>query len=152
LFSPGTTTVQCSATDLLANTATGSFNITVNSPVMTWRLLHFGTSENSGVAADTADPDGDGWNNAQEYVAGTDPNDWTSVLKVSQMPVSGNDRVISFATVLGKTYRVERSDTLQNGSWTMVQDNIAGNGGTVQVTDTGGAALHMRFYRIVVIP
>jgi alpha-L-fucosidase len=150
LFSPGTTAVQCSAIDLLANTGTGSFNITVNSPVMTWRLLHFGTSDNSGDAADSADPDGDGWNNAQEFTAGTDPKDGVSLLKVSQMQASGSDMVVSFPTVSGKTYRVERSDTLQSGSWSVVQENIAGTGSTMQVTDSGGAAQTKRFYRIVV--
>jgi hypothetical protein len=54
--------------------------------------------------------------------------------------------------VSGKTYRVERSDTLQSGSWTTVQDNIAGTGGTLQVTDVNGAAQPKRFYRIVVTP
>ena len=64
--------------------------------------------------------------------------------------MSGNDFIVSFATVLGKTYRVERSDTLQAGSWTTLLDNIAGTGGTVQVTDVGGAAQSKRFYRIVI--
>ena len=33
---------------------------------------------------------------------------------------------------------------------TTVQDNIAGTGGTLQVTDTGGALAGKRFYRVVV--
>ena len=58
--------------------------------------------------------------------------------------------LVSFPTVVEKTYRLEYSGTLQNGSWTTVQDGIAGTGGTIQVTDTGGAAQPQRFYRIVV--
>jgi hypothetical protein len=57
--------------------------------------------------------------------------------------------VVSFPTVAGKTYRVERSDTLQSNSWTTVQDNIAGTGGTVQVTDANGAMNSKRFYRVL---
>ncbi|MBW8780271.1 MAG: hypothetical protein JF599_00055 [Verrucomicrobia bacterium] len=64
--------------------------------------------------------------------------------------VSGNDYIVSFAAVLGKTYRVERSDTLQAGSWTTLLDNITGTGGTVQVTDIGAAAQSKHFYRIVI--
>jgi hypothetical protein len=71
------------------------------------------------------------------------------VLNVSQMQASGNDMVVSFPTVVEKTYRVERSDTLQVGSWAVVLDNIAGTGGVIQVTDAGGAALPRRFYRII---
>ena len=123
-----------------------------------WRLANFGTIANSGNAADSADPDGDGMTNAQEFISGTNPNSLSSVLKISQLQVNGNDFQISFPTVLGKTYRIERSDTLANGSWTSVltsgipQDNIAGTGGTIQITDTGGAAaaIGKRFYRVVV--
>jgi fibronectin type 3 domain-containing protein len=122
---------------------------TTHAAVESWRLANFGTIQNSGDAADTADPDGDGSANAQEFAAGTDPNDRASVLKVSQMQASGNDMVVSFPTVVEKTYRVERSDTLQVGSWAVVLDNIAGTGGVIQVTDAGGAALPRRFYRII---
>jgi hypothetical protein len=57
---------------------------------------------------------------------------------------------VSFPTVSGKTYRVERSDTLQAGSGVAVQSGIPGTGGTVQITDADGAAQPKRFYRLVV--
>ncbi|MEO7932615.1 MAG: glycoside hydrolase family 2 TIM barrel-domain containing protein [Chthoniobacterales bacterium] len=116
-----------------------------------WELQQFNT-----LGQDpNADPDGDGMTNAQEFAAGTNPNDSSSSLKITQIQASGNDFVLSFPSVSGKTYRAERSDTLQGGSWTTVQtngvpqDNIAGNGGTKQVTDTGGGAQGKRFYRVV---
>jgi hypothetical protein len=115
-----------------------------------WRMAHFGTIENTGDAADSADPDGDGWTNEQEYISGTGPNDRTNLLRIDQMQASGNDMLVSFPSVLGRTYRVERSDTLLDGSWTSVQDDIPGTGGTVQVTDPGAIATIKRFYRIVV--
>jgi glucuronoarabinoxylan endo-1,4-beta-xylanase len=114
-----------------------------------WRFYYFGTPSNSGNAADSADPDGDGCTNAQEFASGTDPTNRASCLKINQMHASGNDMVLSFSTVTGKTYRVERSDTLQSNSWTTVQDNIAGTGGTVQVTDSNGVGKSKRFYRLL---
>jgi autotransporter-associated beta strand protein len=129
-----------------------TLSVMVMTPVENWRYTNFGTTANSGNAADNADPDGDGMTNAQEYAAGTDPNSSASVLKINQLQISGGDFVLSFPTVVGKTYRVERSDTLATGSWTTLQDNIAGttdNGGIVQITDTGGAAQSRRFYRII---
>jgi hypothetical protein len=57
---------------------------------------------------------------------------------------------VNFATVVGKTYAVERSDTLQSDSWTTVQSGIAGTGSVVQVTDTNAATQPRRFYRITV--
>jgi hypothetical protein len=38
-----------------------------------WRALYFGTTVNSGLAADGADPDGDGIANLLEYALGLDP-------------------------------------------------------------------------------
>lgn len=40
-----------------------------------WRFTHFGTTSNTGDAADVADPDGDGFSNQLERAAATDPND-----------------------------------------------------------------------------
>ncbi len=115
-----------------------------------WRLTHFGTMSNTGNAADTADPDGDGWKNADEFASGTNPNDRASMLKVGAMAWSGNDMVVNFPTVIGKTYRVECSATLQPGSWSTVRGAIPGTGGAVQVTDPGVVTDPRRFYRIVV--
>ena len=123
---------------------------TTYSTLQNWRQTYFGTTASTGDAADSADPDGDGWTNAQEYVAGTIPIDWTSAFRVTQVQTSANDIVVSFQTVSGKTYRLERSTTLQSGSWTPVQDNIAGKGGTVQITDAGAAGQSKCFYRVVI--
>ena len=84
--------------------------------------------------------------------------DRNSVLKISQTTKSGNDMVVSFPSVAGKSYRVEYSDTLAAGSWSPVltngvaASNIPGTGGAVQVTDTNGAVQTKRFYRVVVLP
>jgi hypothetical protein len=45
-----------------------------SSPAETWRQAHFDTTANSGNAADSADPDGDGIANLLERALGTDPN------------------------------------------------------------------------------
>jgi fibronectin type 3 domain-containing protein len=139
-----------------ANTLSGTSGIsnaasaTTYTAVQSWRLSNFGTVENTGNAADSADPDGDGMTNAQEFTAGTNPNNPSSVFKVGSVAKSGSDMVVSFASVVGRSYRVERSDTLQSRSWTTVWDNIAGSAGVVQVTDAGGASAGRRFYRVVV--
>ena len=125
---------------------------TTYTPVMNWRMANFGTTQSTGNAADAADPDGDGWSNALEYAAGTNPNDSSSALKISQIQASGNNMMVSFPTVLGKYYRLERSDTLQSNSWTTVQDNVAGTGAAVQVTDSSGAMQPKRFYRLILLP
>jgi hypothetical protein len=45
-----------------------------------WRMAHFGASATDPlIAGDMADPDGDGYTNLQEFNAGSDPLDRTSV-------------------------------------------------------------------------
>ena len=135
---------------LSASGGTLSLTVTVMTPVESWRSTYFGTTANSGNAADNADPDGDGMTNAQEYAAGTNPTNAASLLKVTGLTVNSDGSItVSFLTVSGKTYRVERSDTLHAGSWTTLSDNIPGTGGTVQVTDLDGALQPKRFYRLV---
>ena len=53
-----------------SNTATASTPTLADD----WRLLHFGTRNNSGRAADLQDPDGDGRPNRLEFALGTNPN------------------------------------------------------------------------------
>lgn len=129
-------------------TASAPVSATTYTAQENWRFANFGTIANTGTAADSADPDGDGMNNAQEFIAGTDPNSAASTFKIAQVQPSESNFLVSFPSVSSKTYRVERSDTLQSSSWTSVQDNIAGTGGTLQVSDNGTQL--RRFYRIVV--
>ncbi len=56
---------------------TTGFISVVQAPAMDieeWRQLHFGTTENSGAAANDADPDADAVPNLLEYALGLDPN------------------------------------------------------------------------------
>jgi len=145
----GTTAITVTVSDGSA-TASRTFNLTVLTAQETWRQQYFGTTANTGNAADSADPDGDGLTNMQEFGAGTNPLDAASALRISQVQASGTNMIVSFPSASGKTYRVDRSDMPQNGPWVAVQDNIAGTGGTMQITDANAAAQTRRFYRVVV--
>jgi hypothetical protein len=85
-----------------------------------------------------------------QRVAGMKSRATTGAARTPGVAKSGNDMLVSFPSVSGKTYTVERSDTLQTGSWSAVRSGIPGTGGTVQVTDTGGGTQPRRFYRVIV--
>lgn len=76
------------------------------------------------------DNDGDGITNLQEFVAGTNPNDSTSRLVAAGVTSGGNFQ-ISFGTVIGKFYRVERSQNLV-GTWDPIAIHVAGTGSVMR--------------------
>jgi glycosidase len=50
------------------------------------------------------DPDGDNFTNLEEYLAGTDPRDATSLLRITEL--AGAGRVISWSSIPGRNYQV----------------------------------------------
>ena len=112
-----------------------------------WRLRYFGSIHNV-LSAATSDADGDGANNRTEYMAGTDPNDRASVLRVSAGSASGNQQpfTVRWPSVEGKRYVIERSATLFEGSWTPLS-TVDGTGSEMQYQDpvAGGS---INFYRV----
>jgi hypothetical protein len=104
----------------------------------------------------SADPDGDGMSNLQEYLAGTDPTNSASVLRITSILPEGNDILITWSAVTNKTYVVQVATNSSDGSYTNAFTDLA----TVivpaapAITQTNyldvGAATNgwSRFYRI----
>jgi hypothetical protein len=115
----------------------------------TWRLLYFGTVSNPLSAAD-ADPDGDGASNWQEYIAGTNPMDATSVFKLLPTTTApGGGFALQWTSVVNKTYSLQSSTSLSSGIWTTVATNLTGAGQALHWTDPDASAT-AKFYRAVV--
>jgi hypothetical protein len=117
-----------------------------------WRMCFFGSLTNA-LAQDTADPDGDGMLNWQEYLAGTNPTNALSALQFLNPAFAsgaGQDINLSWLTAPGRNYVLESSATLTGPQWTAVNTNL-GDGNTFQFSltnKTGGA----RFFRIRLQP
>ena len=99
------------------------------------------------VANPSADADGDGQSNYNEYLAGTDPKNAHSGLFVKNFaPSPGGGYTFSWDSLANKVYSVERSSDLQN--WATVFPNQRGTGGVMTYSDQAGAA--QMFYRVKV--
>jgi hypothetical protein len=106
---------------------------------------------NNFANAEITDPNTNGLLVWQEYLAGLNPRDTNSTLRVRAIaaPQPGFPNEIIFRTVAGKTYRVEAAATL--GNWLILEDNISGTGGDVSVFDYRNlSSVSSMYYRIAV--
>ncbi len=84
-----------------------------------WAAAHFSPSQlmNAAISGPNADPDGDGHSNYQEFIAGTDPLDAGSVLKLKIAPLGTNAPLLQFNTASNKSYTVQSRSNLASGAW-----------------------------------
>ena len=125
VFGVGSFPAVISATNAFGTTQKTVTFVSLNPAGLTvtqvWRRKHFGTTENSGSAADLADPDGDLLPNLVELAAATDP----TVADGPPGRLVRNGGVLEFtwtrfkaAVAEGLTFTVEWSDTLAAPDWT----------------------------------
>ena len=97
------------------------------------------------------DSDGDGITNAGEFAAGTNPSNASDLLRItSTEETQAGEMTVTFTTVAGKGYSVERNDDFPSGTWNVVAYNVPGTGGILQVFDAGAASLAQAVYRVSV--
>lgn len=115
-----------------------------------WETVKFSNLTKTG----SADEDNDGYSNEAEYYAETNPVNPSSYLAVAGLSrgigAQSGDFMISFPTVIDRTYQVEWSNNTSGNPWQPLGSAFTGTGGTVQATDSGAfAASSRRFYRIL---
>ena len=99
----------------------------------------------------SADADGDGASNFAEWVAGTNPTNPASCLRLLTPAVTAtNSVIVQWPSVAGKTYLLERSTNLIIGFDAILRSNIAATPPTNSEPDTLTLPTQPRYYRILV--
>lgn len=119
-----------------------------------WMLKYFGhaTGQSNDLSRASDDADGDGLSNLQEYLAGTDPTNFNSVLtlQVSPVTVASNTMSLTWPAVPGKSYQVQYKNNLNASNWTNYSGNVSliGRQGIITIP----ASQATRFFRAVCVP
>lgn len=110
-----------------------------------WEVSH-GLNPNSPIDT-TLDSDGDRQNNLAEFLAGTDPTNLASTFRITAEEKMGADIRVSFTSVGGKNYCLDRCHFV-GAAWTTIVDNIPGTDAIRQAMDIGGASRASAIYRV----
>ena len=74
-----------------------------------------------------------------------------SELSAPRFTLSSGSAQVTIATLAGRTYQLQRSDTLAAGSWVNVGSAISGTGGNVALTDSSSrTGVVRRFYHVLI--
>jgi len=104
--------------------------------------------DGTGANGPDGDPDGDHFTNLQEYLAGTNPMDPASFLRITQL--SGGGQVVSWSSVPGKNYQVFATSGL-GSPFQVISGTITAFGGTTSFTNSAPVSSR-QFYRVQVGP
>jgi hypothetical protein len=117
-----------------------------------WAAAMFGNA-NLPQAARTADPDGDGMTNEQEWAAGTDPLSVESVLQVLTLSIDSgaNEAVLSWSSVAGKNYVIQGASATE-GPWFDLTAPLTGLDEATAVNVGSAGDEPVRFYRVRLVP
>jgi hypothetical protein len=97
----------------------GQVNLIVSVPLdafSQWQIAYFGSTNNP-AAAPSADPDGDGISNTNEFLSGTNPTNSASGLRIISATRQATNVVVTWQTAGGKTNFVQATSGGSGGSY-----------------------------------
>lgn len=120
-------------------------------PVDAWRFEKFGLQANDTlVAGNDADPDGDEQTNLAEYLAGTEPRDGASRFAATPVMKPNGQFVVRFLARKGRSYTVLYRQAFTTGIWQPLA-TVASPAANqiVEIPDPSAVLFTQRFYKVV---
>lgn len=162
--SPGAPSVNAGGNQVISfgavATLPGIVTAPSSAPVVQWRkysgpgTVSFGNTAQAATTASFSLPgtyqlmlSADDGVHAVAYAAVT-----ISVVLHVEAAAGGQDFIVKFPSLPGRTYQVEASPDLSPASWMTVTDHIAGHGGMIQVPFVNALNSTRQFYRVKVLP
>jgi hypothetical protein len=111
-----------------------------------WEIQHFGA-----IGVDpNADPDHDGMSNLQEYIAGTDPNNGSDYLRITELRYAAADTKVwlTWSSSPTRFYFIEQSPDSTAGNWTDSGLGMIDPAGTATTRAFVNPDTSARFFRI----
>jgi hypothetical protein len=132
----------------LSEATTGATGVDANHDDIAdaWQTLYWGTNRMNWPAA-TADSNGNGLSNYSKFIAGLNPLDAQSLLRVRLRNASGV-YALEWSSVAGKLYQVQARNGLTQ-SWTNLGVPTVGASGVTAVNFSPG---RLGFYRVMLVP
>lgn len=149
-----------------SDTLDGNYRFTFNEQSLAYSLVATGSADGDGDGMDDSweeyyfvttdavgggpndDWDGDGSSNLTEWGAGTNPTDPADLFCVKLFSISGTSVDVSWSSVSGKTYAIQKCTDLTDNSWGSVVSGIDASSPTNSYNLTSEDT--KAFYRVVV--
>jgi hypothetical protein len=112
-----------------------------------WEVAFFNNLLRSG----SGDFDQDGRSDMAEFLAGTDPTNMGSTLRVLTLNFQAGSAAIMWTSVPGRSYRVQYKDFLESG-WLELPGEVIASSSTALKVDSTVPAAGARFYRVTTSP
>jgi endonuclease/exonuclease/phosphatase family metal-dependent hydrolase len=118
-----------------------------------WRLQYFGhvdpRADDLSRAQD--DPDGDGFTNLQEFLAGTDPTNSASAFTIISITPDVGGVTVTWNSVFGNIYQLQYKDNITDATWNNLNGDVTAGGSTASKLDDTAGVNTQRLYRVLLV-